>query len=762
MIQDWNNTLYNAITTKVVGILCVITFLFFSYHSAYAQHSFSRWDTVPVIITGDTVEYPWAGGFNNPQFSDIDLNGDGIMDLFVFDRSGNNVVTFLNSGTPNTVDYKHAPEYQIKFPEMIGWALLVDYNGDGKKDIYTSAYTGIKVYRNDYSIVNGLTFTLVDSKLIADASNIFVSEWDIPAIIDVDSDGDLDILTFEFSGSLMEYYKNLSMETYGIPDSLEYTLQDSCWGKFEESFGDCSVTLDTCGAGKMEGKALHAGSATLALDIDCDNDVEILLGDITCTRAYLLVNGGDSLTASMVAVDTLYPVDLPLDISYFPVGFHVDVNNDGLRDLLGAPNALHISENFTSSWYYENTNTDCSPYFTYQTNAFLQNEMIEVGEGANPVFFDYNNDSLPDLIIGNFGYYSNSQPYTSGLSLYQNIGTTTNPLFELVTRDFANISTLNLNISINEPAVGVYPSFGDLDGDGDKDMLIGESEGNLYYFTNTANSGGPANFVLTAPYYKGIDVGRNSAPQLVDVNCDGLLDLLIGERDGNLNYYKNTGSETNADFTLVSSNIGGVDVKKAGDLSGYSSPYLAVFDSTGEFTLLVGAESGYIYEYTNINPEMSGNFTLVDTVFLGIDFGNRASISGGDLNKDGTNELVIGNYGGGIELFHNSGESAPIAICPPPPPPPPPPPFSITIFPNPTSENLKINILGSLEGDVAEIAIHNVVGQKIISYTYNSNLESITIPVENYSTGIYFCKLRVIRAEELPEESVILKFSVIK
>ncbi len=737
---------------KIIGVSSVIIFLLFPTSSLFAQSNFSRWDSIPVVIAGDTLKYPWAGGLNNPQFSDIDLNGDGILDLFVFDRSGNRVVTFLNGGTPSTIDYQHAPEYQTKFPELRGWALLVDYNGDGKKDIFTSAYTGVKVYRNDYTIVNGLQFTLMDTLLRADGFLIFISEWDIPAIKDVDGDGDIDILTFEFSGALMEYYKNLSVENYGIPDSLVYTLQDSCWGKFEEAFGDCSVTLDTCGLGKTD-KAFHAGSTTLALDLDCDNDMEAIIGDVTCTKAYMLTNGGNVNTASMINVDTSYPIDYPIDIHTFPSAFQVDVNNDGKRDLLAAPNALHVSENFTGSWYYENTNTDCLPDFSFVTDAFLQNGMIEVGEGSNPVFFDFNGDSLQELVIGNFGYYNFGSPYTSNLSLYENIGTASNPFFELVTRNYANITSYGL--------LGVYPAFGDLDGDGDKDLLIGESEGNLYYFVNTATSGNPANFVLAAPFYKGIDVGRNSAPQLVDANCDGLLDLLIGERDGNLNYYKNTGSITSAEFSLVSNTIGGVDIKKAGDLTGYSSPFLTVLDSTGESSLLVGSERGYIYLYQNINNEMSGSFTLIDSIFLGLTIGDRASISGGDLNQDGTVELIVGNYGGGVELYHNSGSHAPIVICPPPLPPPP-PPFSISIFPNPTSENLLVKILGAEVGDVAEISIHNVVGQKIGSFSYQYNLESISIPVKSYANGIYFIKLRVIHIEDMPDESVLLKFSVIK
>ncbi len=752
-IWKWNNILATNSRYRVTWIASIISFLLLYSNISSAQYSFSRWNSIPVIINGDTIKYPWAGGFNNPQFSDIDLNGDGIMDLLVFDRSGNRVIPFINGGTPNQVDYKYAPEYQSKFPDLYSWALLVDYNNDGKKDIYTSTEKkGIKVYRNEYTIADGLKFTLADSLLFADGALLYVSEWDIPALKDMDSDGDIDILTFNFAGSLMEYYKNLSIENYGNSDSLKYTLEANCWGTFEESWGGCSVALDTCGPGKMSGER-HAGSTTLALDLDCDNDMEVIIGDITCTQAYMLTNGGDSITASIVSVDPLYPINYPIDISRFPSAFYVDVNNDGTRDILAAPNALFISENYTCSWYYKNTNTDCTPNFSFQTNAFLQDGMIDEGEGANPVFFDYNGDSLLDLVIGNYGYYSINPPYLSGLSLYKNVGTATTPVFELVTKDFANINSYGL--------LGIYPAFGDLDGDGDEDMILGESEGNLFYFNNNAAGSNPANFVLSQANYKAIDVGQFSAPQLVDVNCDGLLDLLIGERSGNLNFYENNGTDSLPEFSLVSNTFGSVDVKGSDDLTGYSSPFLSVFDSTGGYTLLVGSERGYIYRYTDIQNNLNGNFSLSDSIYFGRMEGERTSISGGDLNHDGTIDIAVGNYDGGISLFLNSGSPPPPKICPPYSPPPL-LPFSSSIFPNPVKDNLHVNILGTKVGDIAELTVYNIVGQKILSEKFNENLESITIDLGNYSGGIYFCKLKIISEQALSNNSAMLKFVVVK
>ena len=51
-----------------------------------AQTNFIRKDSIPVFVNSQQLNFPWTGGINYGQFSPIDLNQDGIMDLFVFDR----------------------------------------------------------------------------------------------------------------------------------------------------------------------------------------------------------------------------------------------------------------------------------------------------------------------------------------------------------------------------------------------------------------------------------------------------------------------------------------------------------------------------------------------------------------------------------------------------------------------------------------------------------------------------------------------------
>ena len=178
------------------------------------------------------------------------------------------------------------------------------------------------------------------------STNLYVSSVDLPAIVDVDNDGDLDILTFIISGSTVEYHRNRSIENYGTCDSLEFNRADICWGKFSENPLDNGLTLgisckpsNTIMYPEPSNSARHAGSTLLAFDGDGDGDKELVLGDLTFNNMVYVQNGGTPNVAFMTSYDTLFPSNsVPIDIMIFPAAFHVDVNNDGLKDLLVAPN----------------------------------------------------------------------------------------------------------------------------------------------------------------------------------------------------------------------------------------------------------------------------------------------------------------------------------------------------------------------------------------------------------------------------------------
>ena len=119
--------------------------------SSNAQLPVGR-DTITVIENGKVLRSPWAGGLNFCQFSKIDLNGDGKKDIAVFDKVNSIafgiIRAFINSGGPGEDKYVSDGNYSGKFPKVDSWVNFVDYNGDGKEDLFTYILGGIKVYKN--------------------------------------------------------------------------------------------------------------------------------------------------------------------------------------------------------------------------------------------------------------------------------------------------------------------------------------------------------------------------------------------------------------------------------------------------------------------------------------------------------------------------------------------------------------------------------------------------------------------------------------
>src|SRR5574343_1845959 len=208
--------------------ICV-TLLFFN--QLEAQFNFEYSNEISVKIGMDTLKLPWAGGLNYAQFSDFDYDFDGDLDLFVFDRSSNNIRVFSNEVVNSENRYVLKTKTDNFFPSDIRYrATMVDYNNDGKKDLFTYGVGGIKVYKNTGSLSTGLQWTVAKDLLYSDNwgmnLNLYVSSADIPAIVDVDFDGDIDVLTYHIGGEHMQYHQNQSMELYGVPDSLEFKLMN--------------------------------------------------------------------------------------------------------------------------------------------------------------------------------------------------------------------------------------------------------------------------------------------------------------------------------------------------------------------------------------------------------------------------------------------------------------------------------------------------------------------------------------------------------
>lgn len=647
--------------------------LIFVSLKTFSQPLFERVDTIRVYNSGNQLKNPWAGGFNFTEWSDVDIDLDGYKDLAVFDKSGEIIRIFKNDGIPGVSSYSHSESLQAQMPSPVSsWAFFKDYNNDSKQDLFTySLGGGLRVYKN-ISTPGNIQFTLLSRALLTNyiggsgITSLPVNGVAIPAVADIDNDGDLDILTFQSSGTLLEFHKNITLEQYGNLDSLRFELADFCWGDVSEN--NCEAVLNYPGCPLMRiynenvapkktvevNGVMHSGSCLLCIDMDGDNDKDLVLSDISCDSIEYFHNAGSSSNAHFDYTTKVYPnATNPVTFKQFPCTYFVDVDNDGIRDLIAAPNMM-ASENYKSVWFFKNNGLDNIPNFQLVKKNFMQDQMLDFGEGAFPASIDFDNDGDLDLIVGNFGYYLPVSLYSSKLALLENTGTNINPQFNLINLDFAGLSGYNLR--------NIAPATGDLDGDGDLDLIIGDASGRMTYFKNTAPIGSPASFTFESDYTTGIlagfDVGLNAYPQLFDVNNDGLLDLLVGEYEGWLNYYENRGTVTTPAFTPAITQFGGVHTVIPGYYEGQSVP--AMFRESGVTKVFVGSDRGYLYLFGNIDGNLNGNFTLIDSVYQGIREGENIAPHMADFNNDGYKDMILGNYSGGLAFFY--GASNPIKI----------------------------------------------------------------------------------------------------
>ncbi len=700
--------------------------------------------SIIVDIAGNRLMNAWTGGFNAPVFADMDLNGDGKLDLIVFDWVNRNVFRmncFVNNGSTTSNPWILAPQYSKLFPKGLeGWIRTFDYDCDGDLDLFSYYVSGgMELFKNNYSISNGLSFDqipiVLDTHYGSFQTPIYVSRVDMPALTDLENDGDMDILAFSIGGNFFENNKNLAKDSNLNCNNLNaiYNI-NGCWGYFytnasyntasiyPAASGTCSLLPANPFRTKQEEEKLsqyrHNGSATLALDIDGDNDKDLIIGDVGGSNLLFVQNCGVPDSAFVCAYDSIFPsYNVPVNQSgsLFPAPYYFDVDNDGRKDLIAA-NFVPGSENYNNVQLYKNTTNNTTNVFSYITNRFLANTMIDVGSSAHPVLTDIDGDGLNDLIIGNDFY---SKPLKSKIAFFKNIGTVSKAKFHLVTDDLDSISNLGLQ--------GLYPTFGDLDNDGDVDLIIGEDGGSLIFYQNIGSATVP-NFVFSQANYQSISVSSAATPQLIDVDRDGKLDLLIGNRIGKLSYYRNTGSLNIPIFTLITNNFGLVNVS-GGNIVGLSSPCL--YNNNGSYELLVGSQSGYLYHYTNIDGNLAGTFTLTDSMFQNIYEPSHCVPTVADVDGDSKYDVIVGNLMGGVVLYTQnvilSVEDNPKQGS-----------TFFNVFPNPVNDILYLQFDDKNQTTKIFIEIMDVLGNIVFkseSKSFNDELN-----ISNLSSGTYIVR----------------------
>jgi len=220
--------------------------------------------------------------------------------------------------------------------------------------------------------------------------------------------------------------------------------------------------------------------------------------------------------------------------------------------------------------------------------------------------------------------------------------------------DFSQLEHIEFNQEDIPIASCSYPFVVDYDMDGQKDLLLGTEEGRVALFTNTESDSNPefSDYVFLQAGERTIDVGTHAAPFIVDYNNDGTKDLLVGNKEGALAYFVNTGSNSKPSFAspVFLQDAQGEEIA----VESNCTPFVTDWNSDNRKDLLLGSGNGTLVVYLNEGSDGDPLFSPPLTVEVEgspLTVENCATPFVADWNGDGKRDLLVGDGDGFIHLY---------------------------------------------------------------------------------------------------------------
>ena len=417
-------------------------------------------------------------GHCSPAFGDIDLDGD--YDLFIGTEDA--LLFARNLGTKNVPSYGPVESNPFSFNPSSKTRLtieLADYNTDGKLDLLMGYLAGgVFIYFNEGSS-NFPSFGSITIAPVVSGNN-----QSAPAVGDIDNDGDLDlILARNIVGPLPNFHVYMGSNA---PPSFELNTDhpffgDSIWG------GNVAVDFG---------------------DYNSDGDLDLVIGN-AAGEVNIAENVG-SITDFQFDETQVLPYGLLLGETQATPQW-ADLNRDNTLD-------LYVGGAVGNIWEYENVGGIGNPSFIFRginTDGYVpQNNLSAPTFGAIDGGAE---QMLCGGADGRFYFFKNSESFPD------------------LTWEFIDVNPFGLT----DIGFTSAPKIIDIDGDRDRDIITGSLDGNIYFFENSGSFAQPQFEERILNPFGITNEGLVSKPTLGDIDADGDYDLLVGYTNGRISFFEN-------------------------------------------------------------------------------------------------------------------------------------------------------------------------------------------------------------------------------
>jgi hypothetical protein len=551
---------------------------------------------------GRAIANPFYGGLNTPRPQFVDIDGDGDEDLFLQERS--NKIAFFERVTEGDTSRLVWRSDDYQGLDVGEWFRFADLDQDGVPDLLAEQpYSHIRAYRNVGTETDPQFELFTDSLRTPSGTAIFSDRQNIPNVTDIDCDGQLDLFLGRLDGTISRY--EAAADTAGMPQFAHVT----------DNFEGIEIVNQQIGV-------RHGANTLTFADVNDDDAPDLFWGDFFEPGLLLIENTGTCGNPSLSGEPQPFPPNDPLQTSGYNAPALTDWSGNGHLDLFvgvlgGSQDAnASLAENF---YFYENTGEE----YRLRTRQFVGG--VDVGSESDAALGDLNGDGTLDLLLAN--KIDPTRGETSVVYRLSNEGSSTEPMYRM-------------DGALDLPAAYHHaPALGDLTDDGAADLLLGTWKGRIAYHRNV----GDGTFEPVDEALVEVSGESHIVPALGDLTGNGRPDLVVGTGGGTLQFYRNTGAAGEPEFARDPDLLSDVDV------GARAAPEVRDVDGDGVRDLLVGAKDGLFVvknEGTASAPAF-GDTTRVQRAGIP----RLATPVMGDLNGDGQPELVMGSERGGLVLL---------------------------------------------------------------------------------------------------------------